>query len=247
MGVKSRVIPVLLFDEHGCVKGQGFDPGRRIGSLQDRLRLLERRDIDELVLLDIQATRRAQRPRFEEIKTYCSGIFCPIAIGGGVSSIDDFRSLLANGADKVVAGTAPHENPELIDSAAHKFGSQAVVISIDVKAGSVWSHSGTINTGRDPVAWAKECEARGAGELLLTDIERDGTMSGYNLELVRTVSNSVSIPVVACGGCGSYEDMEAAMKAGAHAVAAGAMFQFREQTPKGAARFLNEHGIPARV
>jgi cyclase len=212
--------------------------------MADRLRLLERRDIDELIILDISATPNNRPPRFDEIKELLSNVFCPITVGGGVRSLGDIRRLLSVGADKVALGTAA--TPKLIEEASQRFGAQAVVISIDVKK-TVNTHCGRIDTLRDPVEWAKECEARGAGEILLTSIERDGTMTGYDLDLISAVSNALTIPVIACGGCGSYNDMTLAMKAGAHAVAAGAMFQFRELTPKGASRYLNDHGIPARV
>ena len=247
MGLKTRIIPVLLYDEYGCVKGRQFNPGRRIGSVKDRIALLERRDIDELILLDINASRGAKRPRSAEIAAYCERLFCPITVGGGVTGVDDFRLLLAVGADKVATGTGALENPQLIEGAATRFGAQAVVVSIDVKEKKVWSHCGQKNTGRSPVEWASECESRGAGELLLTSIEQDGTLTGYDLDLILEVSRAVSIPVIACGGCGTYEHMAKALNMGAHAVAAGAMFQFRDATPKAAARYLHDHGIPTRL
>lgn len=247
MGVKTRIIPVLLWGDTGCIKGRGFDHSRRIGSIQDRMRLLERRDIDELILLDVSATPNNRSPRFEELSRLCENLFCPVTIGGGVRSVADFARLFKSGADKVAIGTAVLERPELINEASRKFGAQAVVVAIDVKHGTVRARCGNVDTGRDPVEWALQCEERGAGELLLTDCDLDGTMAGYNLDLLTRVSQAVSIPVVAAGGCGTYEHMLQAFRAGAHAVATGAMIQFTENTPKGAARYLQENGIATRI
>jgi cyclase len=208
---------------------------------------LERRDIDELILLDISATPNNRSPRYEEISRLAESLFCPLTIGGGVRSVADFARLFKSGADKVAIGTAALERPDLINEASRKFGAQAVVVSIDVKHGIVWSRCGTQDMGNSPAEWADECEQRGAGEILLTSIERDGTMEGYDLDLIRSVSDAVSIPVVAAGGCGNYEHMLQAFKAGAHAVATGAMLQFTENTPKEAARYLAEHGIATRI
>lgn len=245
--IKTRVIPVLLWDEHGAVKGQGFARDRRIGSMRDRIQLLEKRDVDELIILDVTATPNNRPPRFAEVAELTGNLFCPLTVGGGVRNLADIGRLLKSGADKVAIGTAALLRPEFITEASGKYGAQAVVIAIDVRGGIVRSYCGEENTGRKPDEWAAEAERRGAGEILLTDITRDGRQVGYNLDLIRSVANAVSIPVIAAGGCGSYEHMVEAMKAGAHAVASGAMFQFRETTPKDASRHLAEHGIATRV
>jgi cyclase len=213
----------------------------------DRLRLLERRDIDGLIILDVSATPAKRSPRFEELRSYCDNLFCPITVGGGIRSVATAKRILAEGADAVAIGTAAIETPDLINELSQKFGSQSVSVSIDVKDGVVFSRCGTHSTGKNPRDWAAEVEQRGAGEILLTDIERDGTMEGYNLDLISGVSSAVSIPVVGAGGAGTYAHFEQALGAGAHAVACGAMFQFREETPKGAARFLASRGIATRV
>jgi cyclase len=214
--------------------------------MMDRLRLLERREVDEIIILDISATPNNRSPRFDEVKSLCENLFMPVTVGGGVKNVNDIRRLLESGADKVAINTMALQRPELIDEASRKFGAQAIVISIDSLSGMCRSHGSRNGTVLGAVEAAREFEARGAGEILLTDVERDGTMEGYNLDLIRSVSESVSIPVIACGGCSSYEDMERAFKAGAHAVAVGALFQFTDNTPRGASRYLNEHGIPAR-
>lgn len=207
--------------------------------------------MDEVIILDISATPNNRGPRFEEIKGLCENLFCPITVGGGVRTVGDFLRLLRDGADKVAIGTAAIEDPDLISRCASKVGNQSVVVSLDVDR----SGHCLVRCGRSPsslgaaevVEVARRSEAAGAGEILLTSIDRDGTQQGYDLELISAVSQAVSIPVVAAGGCGSYEDMAGALRAGAHAVASGAMFQFQEATPKGASRYLKEHGFVTRV
>jgi len=247
MGIKTRIVPVLLWDEHGCVKGKQFNPGRRIGSMTDRIRLLERRGIDELIILDIAATPNNRSPRFEEVTRLCENLFMPVTVGGGIRNISDVGRLLAGGADKVAICTAAIERPEFIDEAARKFGSQAVVVAIDALNDTTTSHCAKRAYKKTPRESAIQAERCGAGEILLTSIDRDGMMEGYDLDLIREVSDAVPIPVIAAGGAGTYEHMVEAMKAGAHAVAVGAAFQFREMTPRGAAVHLTEHGFQARL
>lgn len=213
----------------------------------DRIRVIERRDVDELVILDIAATPEKRGPRFEDIKRFCENLFCPVTVGGGIKNCNDIQRLLLSGADKVSINTAVYERPDFIDEAARKFGSQAVVISIDVREGSVHTHCGQRDRFCSPVHWATECEERGAGEILLNCIERDGSLDGYDLDTVAAVCASVGIPVVVAGGAGSYQHFAEAFRVGAHAVAGGAIFQFTEATPKGAARYLSEQGIPTRL
>lgn len=209
---------------------------------------MERRDVDELIILDVTATPNNRSPRFEEVTALCENLFMPVTIGGGIRNESDIRRLLAGGADKVAINTVAVETPGLIETAARKFGSQAVVVSIDVRAGRVHTRCGRFDTAIDPVAWAVEVSDRGAGEILLTSIERDGMLDGYDLDLIRSVVDAVDIPVIAAGGCGSYEHMaEVLRETKAHAVAVGAAFQFTECTPRGAAKYLHEHGISVRL
>jgi cyclase len=231
MGIATRIIPVLLWSEHGCVKGKQFDKSRRIGAIEDRLRVVERRDVDELIILDVSSLA----PRFDAVSKLCDNLFCPVTIGGGVKNVADIGRLLRCGADKVAVNRMARERPELVREASERFGAQAITVGIDVR------------TGDKPEAFARHVCDLGAGEILLTSVERDGMMEGYDLELIRSVSSAVSIPVIAAGGCGSYEHMEQALAAGAHAVAAGAFFQFCEATPKGAARHLKANGINTRT
>ena len=192
------------------------------------------------------ATAQGYDPDVTLVKQLTSELFAPLTAGGGVRTLEHFRLLLKNGADKVAINTAAVETPELISQAAEKFGRQAVVVSIDVKDGYVCTHCGTRRTDLRPVEWARECERRGAGEILLNSVERDGTLQGYDLDLVRLVSGAVSVPVVACGGAGSYQHLKEGLDAGAHAVAAGAMWTFCDATPAGAAEYLHNAGVRVR-
>lgn len=244
MSLKVRVIPVLLSRGGLLVKGRGFSGGRVIGQVRQAARVHERRSVDELVILDITATREDRGPDLGLIESVAG--LCPLAVGGGVRSVDDARRLLLSGADKIVVGTAQHDDG-LVSALASKFGSQAVVASIDVKKGDVMTHSGTVGTGKDPVAWAREVAVRGAGEIMLCSVERDGTMSGYDLGLVRGVAKAVKVPVIASGGCSGADDMAEAICSGAHAVAAGALFQFTQETPASVAARLADLGVAART
>ena len=199
------------------------------------------RQVDELCILSVDG-----RLSTEDVKALCADTFMPVTIGGGVKTLEDFRELLAAGADKVVLCTEALAIPMLVRQAARKFGSQAVVISIDAKDGRAWVRNGTYRSQYTPETWARMAASDGAGEILLQSVDRDGTMQGYDLDLIEAVSDAVSIPVIASGGCGTYEHMAEALDAGAHAVAAGAMFLFTDQTPQGAAQYLAERGYHTR-
>jgi cyclase len=250
--LKTRIIPTLLLKDVGLVKGQGFDSWRYIGTLLPAVKVYNTRDVDELVLVDISATRDGRAPDFATIRDVSSECSVPLTAGGGVRSVDDVREMLRAGADKVCLNSTAYSSPEVITDAAQAFGTQCVVVSIDVRRDAsgrceCYSHSGTRATGLDPVAWAKEVERRGAGELLLTSIERDGTLSGYDIPLLQAVAAQVSIPVIGSGGAGSYEDMyQAVSQAHVAAVAAASMFHFTEQTPLGAKDYLDKRGVPVR-
>jgi cyclase len=250
--LKTRIIPTLLFKGVGLVKGVGFDSWRRVGTALQSIRVYNLREVDELVFLDIAATPNGGRPDFQEIDELADNCFMPMTVGGGVKSIDDIRDLLAVGADKVAINTAAVETPELIRDGASEFGAQCIVVAIDVKRDGgrleVMSHCGRTATGRDPVEWAKQAEALGAGEILLTSVDRDGTMRGYDIDLVRDVAAAVGIPVIASGGCGEYQHM-ADLLSGSRAAAVGAasMFHFTEQTPREAKKYLAGRGFPVRL
>lgn len=250
--LKTRIVPTLLFKDMGLVKGIGFDSWRRVGAALQSIRVYNLREVDELIFVDIAATPGGTRPNFREIDELADNCFMPMTVGGGVKSVEDIRDLLAVGADKVAINTAAVETPELIRAGAQEFGAQCIVVSIDVTSANgapqVATHCGKTPTGRHPVEWAKEVERLGAGEILLTSIERDGTMAGYDVDLMRDVAAAVNIPVIASGGCGNYGHMADVLSlTRAGAVAAASIFHFTEQTPREAKQFLAQRGFKVRL
>jgi cyclase len=250
--LKSRVIPTLLWKDHGLVKGVGFDSWRRVGTVLPAIKIYNLREVDEIIVVDITATGEKREPDYETVKEFCLESFIPMTIGGGVRSVEHIRKLLESGADKVSINSVAYERPELITEASNRFGAQCVVASIDVRIQKdrfeCFSHSGSHPTGWEPKAWALEMELRGAGEILLTSVEKDGTMEGYDVELVKQVAQAVSIPVIASGGSGGCSDMHAALKEGeASAVAAASIFHFTQQTPMDCKKFLAEQGVAVRM
>lgn len=251
--LKIRVMPTLLYKDVGLVKGERFDSSRRIGSLMQAIKVYNLRQVDELVFLDIMATPAGREPDFALIDEFADECFMPLTIGGGIRTVEHVDRALSVGADKVAVNTAAVEVPGLVGDIARRFGSQCVVVSIDARRRPDGSHevvtrSGSRPTALDPATFAARVEAEGAGEVLITSVDRDGTLTGYDLELVRAVSDAVRIPVIASGGAGSYADLADALTgAGASAVAASAMFQFTQQTPLGAKQFLRERGLPVRL
>lgn len=250
--LKTRIIPTLLYRECGLVKGVNFDSWRRTGSLMQAIKVYNMREVDEMIFVDITATRDGRDPDFMLVDDFADECFMPLTVGGGVRSITHVQRLLEVGADKVALNTAAVEMPSLIDEAARQFGSQCVVISVDARRGAdgeyqVWTRSATQRVPREPIELAREVESRGAGEILLTSIDRDGTMTGYDLELLQRVANAVSIPVLASGGAGGYEHMVAAIHSGASAVCAASIFHFTQCTPLEAKLFMHGAGIPVRL
>ena len=251
--LKIRVMPTLLFKDVGLVKGVGFDSWRRVGAALQTIKVYNMREVDELIFLDITATRHGRPPMFQEIDDLADECFMPMTVGGGVRTIEHIRQLLGVGADKVAINTCAIENPQLIREGATLFGAQCILVSIDVRTNrnggyEVYSRCGSEPTGLDPVTWAKQAESLGAGEILLTSVERDGTMEGYDVALTRMVCDAVRIPVIASGGAGSYADMASVLdNGGASSVAAASMFHFTEQTPKAAKQYLAQHGFPVRL
>jgi cyclase len=245
-------MPTLLHKDIGLVKGVAFDSWRRVGGAMQAIKVYNMREVDELVFLDITATRDGRQPDFDLIDDLADECFMPFTVGGGITSSEDVRQLLMVGADKVVLNTAAVDRPEIVTEIAERFGSQSLVVSIDCRREADGSHqvyveSGTRPTGLDPVALARRAEVAGAGEILIASIERDGTMEGYDLELLRAVTEAVSVPVIASGGAGEYGHLAEALEAGASAVAAASIFHFTEQTPREAKRYLHERGFPVRL
>lgn len=250
--LKTRVIPTMLWKDLTLVKGVGFDSWRRVATILPTLKVYNTRQVDELAIMDITATQDDREPDYEEIAEFAHECFVPLTFGGGVKTIETIRQLLKAGADKVSINSAAYTNSNLIREAADIFGVQCIVVSIDVKKhddGSYecYSHAGKTPTGKEPVEWARHVEKMGAGELLITSIDLDGTMNGYDVDLIKSISEAVTIPVIASGGAGSYDHMYDVLDKGkASAVAAASIFHFTEQTPMEAKMFLAEKGIPVR-
>lgn len=228
----TRVIPVLLYNGTGLVKSVRFKDYRYIGDAINTVRILNDKEVDEIMLLDIAATARGRGPDFRLIADVASECFMPMGYGGGITNVEEIRRILRLGVEKVCINSAAVSDPALIRRTADLIGSQSVLISVDVKKGflgkyEVYTHSGSRGTGLDPVAFAAQMEKIGAGELLLNAIDRDGTMQGYDIDLLRRVTATVSIPVIACGGAGKLQDFtDAVQTGGASAVAAGSLFVF---------------------
>lgn len=249
--LKVRVIPTLLWKNPGLVKGIGFDSWRRVGTVLPAIKVYNMRDVDELIVVDITASQERRAPEHEIVADFSSYCFVPLTVGGGITDVEQIAQLLRAGADKISLNSAAFDDPDLVTAAARRFGAQCVVASVDVRrrddgTAVCASHSGSVENAREPVEWARELADRGAGEILLTSIERDGTMEGYDLDMISKVSAAVSIPVIASGGAGTYQHMVEAVRAGASAVAAASMFHFTQQTPAEAKKALDAAGIPVR-
>jgi cyclase len=227
-----RVMPVLLLRGRGLVKTTAFKKPVYLGDPVNVIRIFNDKEVDELTLVDIEATPQQRGPNFQLLREIASECFMPLGYGGGISTVDQVRQLLALGIEKVVINTRADEDPSFVTAAADQAGGQSVVVSIDVKRRlfggyRVMTHGGRHDTGADPVEYAQRMQSLGAGELVVNSIDRDGTMQGYDLELIRRVSEAVDVPVVACGGASGVEDFGRAVASGASAVAAGAMFVFQ--------------------
>ena len=231
--LKTRVIPCLLLKNLGLVKTVGFKDPKYLGDPINIVKIFNDKEVDELVLLDISATTDGNKPQFSLIERIASECFMPLCYGGGVRSLDDMKILFGLGIEKVSMNSFALEKPTFIRAAAGLFGNQSVIVSIDAeRSGSgkyeVFTHSGRKATGLNPVELAVEMERQGAGELFVNSIDRDGSMRGYDIELIKMVSRAVNIPVVACGGAGKTQDLvDAVEKGGASAASAGSMFVFQ--------------------
>jgi len=226
-----RVIPCLLLRNGGIVKSVKFKNHRYIGDPINAVRIFNDKEVDEMVFLDIGSRAAKQGPNYELLSDIASEVFMPFAYGGGIRNFDDVRKLYALGVEKVIFNTVAYEQPELVSKAVDMAGTSGVVVSLDVSRSlfgkySVVTHCGTNNTSVNPVEFAKRMVDAGAGEILLNSINRDGTMDGYDLDLIKQVSDSVSIPVVAIGGAGNIGHFNEAVHAGASAVGAGSMFVY---------------------
>jgi cyclase len=230
--LRTRVIPCLLLQERRLVKTVQFNQPRYVGDPVNVVRIFNEKEVDELIVLDISRTPKNASIDFDLVQEIASECFMPVAYGGGIKTISDINRLFSLGVEKVVLNTAALDQPNLVKIAATTFGSQSVVVAVDVKKDwlgryRVLGRCGKQATGWEPVRYVQEVQAAGAGEILINSIDRDGTMQGYDLALVRAVCDAVSVPVIACGGAGRLEDFVVAVRDGhASAVAAGSMFVF---------------------
>lgn len=248
----KRIIPCLDVKNGRVVKGVSFVDLRDAGDPVACAAAYDKEGADELVLLDITATHEGRSTMIDIVERVAKTVFIPFTVGGGIKTVDDFKELLRAGADKISVNSAAVRNPDLINEAAYKFGSQCVVCAIDAKrtdigGWEVYLNGGRIPTGIDAVAWAVEAEKRGAGEILLTSMDEDGQKNGYDIELTRAVSERVGIPVIASGGAGKAEHFYDAFTAGkADAVLAASLFHFNELPIPKLKKYLDEKNIPVR-
>ena len=245
--LKHRIIPVLLIKDGQLVKGEKFDSWRIVGHPLQTARIHNMRDVDELILLDISATPNNTLIDTQLVEDITKDCFMPLTVGGGIRTLEDIRCLLRAGADKVSINTAACDDPFFIREAAQKYGKQCITVSIDLRGFWAYSECGTHDANLHHKCWARLAEYFGAGEILLNNIDLDGTMDGYDLDLIHRISSAVNIPVIACGGAASEEDCARAIEAGASAVAVGALFQFTPTTPAMVAQHFLEHNIPVRI
>lgn len=230
--LKTRVIPSLLLRGRGLYKTRQFKDPKYVGDPVNAVKIFNEKEVDELILLDISATAEKKEPDFGLVEEIASECFMPLSYGGGVATIEQMRRLYRLGVEKISLNTAAFTDRRLVEVASRTFGSSSVIVSIDTKSSlfgkrEVWINGGRVNTKEDPLRYAEQLARLGAGEILVNSIDRDGTMSGYDIVFLRMLSATVGVPIIACGGAGSLEHMqEAVTEAGVTAVAAGSMFVF---------------------
>jgi cyclase len=250
--LSKRIIACLDVRDGKVVKGINFEGLRDAGDPAALAARYNRDGIDEIVILDVTATLEARQARAQTIQAVAREIFLPLCVGGGIRTEDDAAAAIDAGADKVSLNTAALQQPGLITKLAARYGSQAVIVAVDaLRAGdgfTVFARSGTAATGRDAIAWAKEAAERGAGEILLTSIDRDGTKSGFDCELTAAVSDAVAIPVIASGGAGTFEHFAEVFTIGhADAALAASIFHFQEKSVSELKSYLAAVGVPVRL
>lgn len=227
--LSHRVIPALLLRENGLVKTRRFDKAKYVGDPINAIRIFNEKEVDELIVLDIDATRLKRQPNYSLIEEFAAECFMPLGYGGGISTVAQARQLFSLGVEKVVLQSAALENPRILTELAARFGSQSIVVSIDVKRDwlgrlRLWSSSARRNLTADWQTVMKELVSAGAGEVLLNSVDRDGMQKGYDLELIKSASTILDVPLVALGGAGELQHLFEAVQAGASAVAAGSLF-----------------------
>lgn len=250
--LKTRVIPCLDVNNGRVVKGVNFVDLIDAGDPVEQAKVYNDQGADELTFLDITATHEARETILDVVRRTADSVFMPLTVGGGVRTLEDIRKLLEAGADKISINSAAVKNPEFVRDAALKCGSQCIVVAIDAKSVGdnewhIFTHGGRNDTGIDAVKWAQQMADYGAGELLLTSMDRDGTKSGFDLELTRTIADAVSVPVIASGGVGTLQHLVDGITQGhASAVLAASIFHFGQHTIGEAKQYMKDAGIPVR-
>ncbi len=249
--LKKRIIPCLDVKNGRVVKGINFENLIDAGDPVSQAKFYCSEGADELCFLDIAASQENRGIMLEMVKKVAKSCFIPFTVGGGIKEVEDFSDLLKSGADKISVNSAAIKNPKIISEAANKFGSQCVVVAVDAKKVigeryEIFTHGGTVATGIDAVQWAANAEKFGAGEILLTSMDRDGTKSGYDLDLIKKITAKISIPLIASGGVGNLDDLFDGIKVGASAVLAASIFHFRQYSISQAKNFLKNQGIAIR-
>jgi cyclase len=248
--LKHRVIPIVLLDGYSVLKTVQFSTRRNLGNPITVARIYNTRNVDELILLDIDASKHGEKIDAFTVSEVASECFMPLTVGGGLRACKDIADVLAKGADKVAVNSMALENPEFVRQASRNFGAQCIVVSIDVKKDEknrhrIHSHSGR-SSKYSVLDWAKKLEELEAGELLLNSVDHDGMMDGYDLELIEMIADNVSIPIIAAGGLGTPTDAVNAVKHGAAAIAAASVFHFTDYTPDSVKEAMFDNGLPVR-
>ena len=249
----KRIIPCLDVNKGRVVKGVNFVNLRDAGDPVEIARAYDAAGADELVFLDITASHEGRQTVVDMVRQVAACVFIPFTVGGGIRTVEDFRLLLREGADKISVNSAAIDRPELISEAAGKFGSQCVVLAIDARrrhdgGWNIFKHGGRLDTGLDALEWARKGQELGAGEILLTSMDCDGTKNGYDLELTRAVAETVSIPVIASGGAGSLKDFSDVLTEGkADAALAASLFHYKELEIREVKKYLAGQGVPVRM
>lgn len=250
----KRIIPCLDVNMGRVVKGVNFVNLKDVGDPVEIATFYNEEGADELVFLDITASNEGRKTMIDVVKRTAEKVFIPLTVGGGISSLEDIKNILRAGADKVSLNSSAIKNPQLVKEASDKYGAQCVVVAVDAKmrddksGWNVFINGGRIDTGLDAFEWVKKAESLGAGEILLTSMDADGTKAGYDIALTNAVSSAVNIPIIASGGAGKIEDFfEVFDKSGADAALAASLFHYRELSIKEVKEYLNKKGVPVRI
>lgn len=248
--LKKRIITTMLWNGTTLVKGNNFNNSRRAGSPITTIKIYNARDVDEILFLDIMKSKENYNLDIDFFKQLTSECNVPITIGGGIKKLYEITDLLIAGADKVVLNSELYNNLDLLSSASKKFGAQTIVVAVDYKKLNsgyyCFSKSGEKKENVDPITWAEKCAGEGAGEIILTSINNDGLMSGYDCDILEKVCSKINIPVIISGGAGNYQHMLNAFKSGASAVAAASIYHFTENTPSEAKKYLFKNDVLVR-